>query len=210
MSQATLKNIIKLYYTNYNDENVLKMIAFKAVEEALNSNLFEDIVYLFNSDVFSENFRNYLIKGFTLGTGLNEEMCINLISKEKVDFNTFELDELGIIADKFKQFRMEFKSTVFRDIEISLKEHILTKSFENKNYDLIKETIADSKECLYVRLKYLNKIMNIIPREDYINLAYKVNQENGFDKLMHDKLIHIRMERSSNNKEDKKDLLFRK
>lgn len=177
MCEITFKNIFNMYFNNVENDIMLKVIAFRAVEEAINSNLIEDLVSLFECEIFSEKFRNYLIKGFAFNVSLDETICINLISKKNVDFESLSLDELNMISNKFSNFKLKFNSDVFKNIDYSLKDYILNKSLKNKDYGHIINFIKNNENYCYLRSKYLMKIENNISTNEYKNLRYLIDED---------------------------------
>jgi len=177
MCNETINNLFDLYYKNIDNENMLKLIAFKASEEAINSNKIADLVALCECEVFSEIFRKSLLKGLTKYTGLNNDICVRLISKENVDFDEISLDELKKVSDKFTSFKMKYNSNEFRNIDHSLKDYILEKSIENKDIEYVKEFIRKNEEYTYLRSKFLNRIKNVISEKDYSELNFIIQDD---------------------------------
>jgi len=156
---------------------MLKLIAFKAAEEAINSDKIPDLVALCECEVFSESFRKSLLKGLTKFAGLDNEICVRLISKENLDFDTISFDDLKTVSDKFSAFRTKYNSNVFRSIDHSLKDYIFEKSIEMNDIQYVKDFIRKSEEYTYLRSKFLNRIRDKISEKEYSELNFVIQDD---------------------------------
>lgn len=181
MSKKTLQNVVSMYFDNINDESMLKTIAFRAVEEAINFNHFNDIIDLSNSDVFSEKFRKYLVKALCFSTNLTDPICMDLMLGKKVNFEEIELERLVCVIDSFNVFKQKY-SDVFDPIKNIVQEYVLDTSIKYKNYNDVMNFIRDEKENYGLRSKYLIKIKDLIPKEDF-NSMNQLIQEGMFKDL---------------------------
>jgi hypothetical protein len=101
--------------------------------------------------------------------GLNEEIFIKLINNEKIDFDNFDLDILKRISQKLDVFKNTYKSDVFDNFDMNLKDHILNISV-NEDIDYILNFIHKNENYNSLRSKYLIKIKEQIPLSEYNKL----------------------------------------
>jgi hypothetical protein len=181
MCKETLHNLISMYYDNIHNDVMLKTIAFRAVEEAVNSNHIQDIIDLSNSDIFSEKFKKYLLKGLCFSTNLADPICIDLILKKKVNFEEIELDRLKCIIDSFNFFKQKYSDS-FDSIKNTVQEYVLDMSIKEGNYQYVKNFITNEKDNYGLRSKYLIKIKDLIPKEDF-KIMNQLIQEGMFNDL---------------------------
>lgn len=177
MCNETLNNLFNLYYNNIDNENMLKLIAFKAADEAVKTNKMEDVVALFDCEVFSEKFRKSLVKGFTKFVGLDNPVCVNLICKENVDFDVVGLDELKNVSDKFTLFKNNYNSNLFRTIDHSLKDYVLEESIKRGDLDYVKDFIRKNENYTYIRSKFLNQISKNISNKEFNELNHIIQDD---------------------------------
>lgn len=177
MCKETLNDLFNLYFKNIENEHMLKVIAYKVAEEAINSGKMADIVALCECEVFSETFRKHLIKGFTNNAGLDNSICISLISKENLDFDEISLDELKKVSDKFTSYKVRFNSNLFRNVDHLLKDYILEQSIKNNDFEYVKNFIRNNEEYTYLRSKFLGRISNKISKEEYNELNYLIQDD---------------------------------
>jgi len=169
MCKKTLQNIISMYYNNITNDIMLKAIAFRAVEEGIKNNHIKDVIDLCNCDIFSEKFKGYLANNLIKNVGLNEDIFVKLIYNEKIDFNNFDLNILKRISQKLDVFKNTYKSDVFDNFDMNLKDHILNISV-NEDIDYILNFIHKNENYNSLRSKYLIKIKEQIPLSEYNKL----------------------------------------
>jgi hypothetical protein len=177
MCKETLHNLISMYYDYINNDVMLKTIAFRAVEEAVNSNHVNDIVDLSNSDVFSDKFRKYLLKGLCFSTNLTDPICMDLMLGKKVNFEEFEFNRLKEVVSLFDDFHSKYKINLVEKVIFSLNDYILNISLQKKDFDSIILYIENNRESHILRSKYLLEIKNVISEKEYVRLNFLINDD---------------------------------
>jgi hypothetical protein len=177
MCKETLHNFISMYYDYINNDVMLKTIAFRAVEEAVNSNHVNDIVDLSNSDVFSDKFRKYLLKGLCFSTNLTDPICMDLMLGKKVNFEEFEFNRLKEVVSLFDDFHSKYKINLVEKVIFSLNDYILNISLQKKDFDSIILYIENNRESHILRSKYLLEIKNVISEKEYVRLNFLINDD---------------------------------
>lgn len=177
MCKETLNNLISMYYKNVNDEGMLKIIAFRAVEEAIKFNHVQDIIDISNSEIFSEKFRKYLLKGICFSTNLNDPLCVDLILKRKINLEDIELDRLKCIVNSFNEFKSNYNSTSFNSIKNNVQDYVLKISIKEGNYEYVKDFIKNEKENFGLRSKYLMEIKKFISKKEFNSMNHLIQGE---------------------------------